>query len=59
MEIPVEVIREVDVPVEKRVAKYVEVAHETYKDVMVEREVIIPIEKIIEKKVYKEKRVPR
>lgn len=52
-------IKEVEVPVEKRIAKYVEVAHETYKDVEVVREVIIPVERIVEKKVYKQKRVPR
>lgn len=52
-------IKEVEVPVEKRIAKYVEVAHETYKDVEVVREVVIPVERIVEKKVYKQKRVPR
>jgi hypothetical protein len=33
------------------VAKYVEVPIETYKDVIVEKELIIPVEKIIEKRI--------
>lgn len=46
-------IKHVDVPVEKRVAKYVEVAKEVYKDVIVEKEIIIPVEKIVERRVRK------
>ncbi len=44
---------------EKRVAKYVEVPHETYKDVVVDKEVIIPVEKIVEKRKRVDKYVPR
>ncbi len=45
--------------VEKRVAKYIEVPVEKYQDVIVEKELVIPVERIVERKIRVEKRVPR
>lgn len=45
--------KDVEIPIDKIITKYVEVPVETYKDVIQEKEIIIPVEKIIEKKIKK------
>lgn len=47
----VEVQKNVEIQVDKVVTKYVEVPIETYKDVIEEKEIIVPVERIVEKKI--------
>ena len=41
----VEVVRNVDIAIDRVVTKYVEVPIETYRDVIEEREIIIPVDR--------------
>ena len=59
VEVPVYVEKRVEVPVEKRVAKYVEVLNERYRDVDVVNTIVIPVDRIVEKKVRQDKHVAK
>ena len=49
-------MRNVDIAIDRVVTKYVEVPIETYRDVIEEREIIIPVEKVVEKRIKRIKR---
>lgn len=59
IEVPVYLEKTVEVEVEKRVAKYVEVPNEILIEEVQIQEVIIPIEKVVEKKIRRSRKVPR
>ena len=59
IEVPMYVEKQVEVVVEKKVTKYVEQLNENFKDIDVVTNVVIPVERIIEKKVRRDKIVPK